>query len=228
MFDFCPHCGETIGQDQSVVGMEIKCRHCGHVIGTVSAAPKKVILDDTEKLLQGGTAARCAVCQQIVQVKTSAGGRSLVPHFDQPPAKKMCAGSGKPVVAPAPKAPPPSTTIQGPVTSKDLSGHYTRDLLRVVACRMDCEPTIEELTLAYLDKSDRVRIQIDALREMLGKDFRMKAYPNSQRPDLGLWGNADQCVVARKHPQGGIASLSDTEIRAVIEDLHGDRVGFYR
>jgi hypothetical protein len=121
------------------------------------------------------------------------------------------------VPAPRAEAPP----LAGKTASgKDLSAYMTRDLIRVIACRRTVEPTIEDLTLDYLDKSDRVRMQIEALRDMLGQGFRMKDYPPPlQRPYLAVWGNAEACVVAKKHPQGGFESVPDADLMQVIGEL---------
>jgi hypothetical protein len=230
MFDFCPHCGQTIGQQQ-VAGQLLVCLYCRKEIGVVAAPPEKVVIDEAEELIKKGTAARCAVCQQVIEVRAGGAGRALVPHFRKGEPRKMCPGSGKPapaaVAAPGPAASPVPPRIMS--SGKDLSAYTTRDVLKVVSCRSDAEPQIEALTLDYLNKADRVRIQIEALREILGPDFRMKAYPAElRRPDLAVWGNARQCVIGRKHPQGGCASLDDAEVLQVVEDLRGQRAAFFR
>lgn len=223
MFDFCPHCGQTIGQQQTP-GQVLMCMYCGKTIGTVSPPKEKVMVDRTDALIAGGTAARCPSCNQIVQVKVSGAVRSFVPHQTTGTPRKMCPQSGKPVPtggpAPAAAPAPAPAPIQRPATSKDLSKYITRDFIRVVACAKDGDPKIEELTLEYLDKADRVRLQIDALRDILGADFRVKAYPAALgKPHLGLWGNAKMCVIAAKHPQGGYQQMSDADMHAVIADI---------
>src|SRR5205823_2024774 len=95
--DFCPHCGNTIGGTDQVVGQMLVCKYCGKDIGIVPAKPEKVMADRAAEIIQGGTAARCPVCGQLVEVKISGGVRSLVPHRSQGDARKMCPGGGKPV-----------------------------------------------------------------------------------------------------------------------------------
>jgi hypothetical protein len=103
---------------------------------------------------------------------------------------------------------------------KDLSAFRTVDVVRVLLCTVDAGPRIEELTLEYLDKADRVRLQIEALREILGPAFRMKEYPPVlNRPELALWGHASACVIARRHERGGYTSLSDLEVARALEDF---------
>jgi len=214
MFSFCPYCGQTIGGSEQVEGKMLVCPACGKTIGMV-AAPKKVIVDQTEELIRKGKAACCQVCHQVVEVR--AGG-TLVPHHARG-QKKICPGSGKPYQASEPPQPP--------AASKDLRASMTRDVIKMVLCKRNAEPSIEELTLEYLDKSDRVRLQIEALREMLGSDFRMKPYPPQLgRNDLALWGNAAAFVVARKHERGGYQQMPDADIAAVLEDIRNSRSAF--
>src|SRR5436190_3558767 len=130
------------------------------------------MIDPTEELVQRGLAARCPHCGQLVEVKARRTGKAFVPHYATVSQRKMCPGSGKELAA-APAV--PSKTPAG----KDLSSFMTREVIRVVACRRETDPQIEELTLDYLDRSDRVRLQIEALRDLLGTDFRMKDYPAS-------------------------------------------------
>src|SRR2546423_120248 len=83
-------------------------------------------------------------------------------------------------------------------------------------CGRAGDPKIEELTLEYLDKKDRVRLQIEALRDVLGTDFRLGPYPAAlHRPHLAVWGNATHCVVAAKHDQGGFQLMADADLRQV-------------
>ena len=111
---------------------------------------------------------------------------------------------------------------------KDLSKYYSNEMIRVVACAKGQDATIEELSLRYLDKADRVRIQIEALREILGQSFRMKDYPASLgRPHLALWSNATGCVVAKKHPQGGYQPTTDAELMEIVGDLRTNSQLFY-
>ena len=207
MFDFCPHCGQTINREQ-VEGRMLVCGECGKDIGFVGIVQRAPI-DETEELIRGGTVARCPVCRQAVEVKTAG---TLVPHYGVQP-RKICPGSGKPA-----GAEPVAKAITS--TGKDLSAFLTRDVIKVVSRTKHAEPRIEILTLEYLDKSERVRIQIEALREMLGTDFRMKDYPPTlHQPHLGVWSNAETCVVAMKHERGGYQSIADAQIANVLADL---------
>jgi hypothetical protein len=214
MFSFCPHCGQTIGGTEQVEGKMLVCRCCGKSIGIV-AAPKKMMVDQAEELIRQGSAARCQVCNHVIEVK--AGG-TLVPHYS-PGQKKICPGSGKPVQTAA----PPKAPDQG----KDLRALVTRDVIKVIFCQGNAEPTIEELTLEYLDKSDRVRLQIEALRDMLGAVFRMKPYPLERgKADFSMWGNAAAFVVARKHEAGGYQAMTAADISAVLDDIRQNRTKF--
>jgi hypothetical protein len=95
----------------------------------------------------------------------------------------------------------------------------TRDAVRLVSCRRGEEPRIEELALEYLDKTDRVRIQIEALRDILGASFRLRDYPAAlAKPELAVWGHATACVIGKKHAQGGYETLSNAEIATVVQD----------
>jgi hypothetical protein len=195
------------------------CLHCRQEIGVVEEAAPTVMIDGAEELIRQGKAARCPLCEQLVDIKTPA--RTFVPHYDKTGQKKICRNSGKPMPAPA-AAPLP--TAATPATA---STQGTTDFIKVILCRRQAEPTIEALTLEYVDKSDRVRIQIDALREMLGRDFRMRSYPATlQRPDFAVWASATACVVGRKHPQGGIDTMTDAEILAVVEHIRQHRTLF--
>src|SRR5207253_1261405 len=103
---------------------------------------------------------------------------------------------------------------------KDLSAFMTRESIRLVSCRRSAEPCIEELTLEYLDRNDRVRLQIDALRDILGPDFRLCDYPKAlSRTGLAVWGNAAACVVGAAHEHGGYRALTDAELAVVANDL---------
>jgi hypothetical protein len=73
-----------------------------------------------------------------------------------------------------------------------------------------------------------VRIQIEALREMLGPDFRLAEYPRLlQKPHLAVWRSADACVIAMKHERSGFQSIPDAEIAAVLADLRDGRHDFF-
>jgi len=219
MFSFCPHCGRTTGQEQ-VEGQKLICEYCGKVIGVVAAAPKKVVIDETEELIRRGVVARCPLCNQVVELRSPGNNvRGFAPHLARAGPRKMCPNSGKqlPEASPAQPPSPPRVTSTG----KDLSAYLSRDIIKVISCGKQSDPRIEELTLEYLDKSDRVRIQIEAVREILGTDFRLKAYPAQlQKPHLGLWGNGLACVIARKHEQGGYQQLTDSDIASVLADIN--------
>jgi hypothetical protein len=224
MYEFCPHCGRTPEQEQKV-GQLVICEYCGKEIGLIRPAAAKVMVDGTKEAIRQGTAARCPVCRQAVEVRTSGTGRTIAPHFTAAPTRKVCPGSGKPAAAseptPAPSSPaaPAAPKIITP-SGKDLSAYMKRDVIRVVLCKKDAEPTIEELTLEYLDKADRVRLQIEALRDILGAGFRMQDYPPSlNRPSFAVWGHATACVVAKKHDQGGYQPMTEAEIAQVLADV---------
>jgi DNA-directed RNA polymerase subunit RPC12/RpoP len=220
VFPFCPHCGHTLDQPQPA-GQVVVCARCGFQIGVASLPPKTEVIDTTEELIQRGLAARCPQCGQLVEIKARGTARALVPHYATAPQRKLCPGSGKELTA-APAAPPKAPA------GKDLSALRIREVIRVVACRRESDPQIEELTLEYLDRSDRVRLQIEALREILGSDFRMKDYPPAlRRPELAVWGNATACVIAKRHPQGGYQQPSDAEIAHILEDLKQNRPLFF-
>jgi DNA-directed RNA polymerase subunit RPC12/RpoP len=212
VFDFCPHCGQTIEQEQ-IEGRMLVCEQCGKDIGFVGAVERAPV-SETEELIRGGTVARCPVCGQAVELK----GQTRVPHYGAD-TRKICPGSGKPAAADA------ATTAPA---GKDLSAFMTRDVIKLISCKRTADPRIEILTLDYLDKSERVRIQIEALREMLGPAFRMKDYPPSlHKPHLAVWGSADVCVVAKKHDRGGFESIADADIAAVLADMRHHREKFF-
>jgi hypothetical protein len=132
------------------------------------------------------------------------------------------AGQEKPNAA---QRPAPAKTTIG---KTDGSAEVTRDQVKVVACRKDANPTIETLTVSYQNKSDRIRLQIEALRTLMGASFQMHDYPPALRkPHLAVWGNASVCIVARKHPQGGCQSLESAELSQVAADLQQNRPQFF-
>ncbi len=147
MAEFCPHCGEIGGLQQQ--GNALICGRCGQRAGTVPAPVERVVVDQADELIRQGAAARCPACQQLVEVR----GPVLARHFAVAAPRKLCPGSGKPPV----------------VATQPTGGNnpMTRESIRVVSCRHG-GARIEELTLAYLDRTDRVRLQIDALRAILG------------------------------------------------------------
>lgn len=229
MYSFCPHCGQTLNQAQTP-GQTVVCLHCKQTIGIVRAAPVAKVVDQTEELIRQGTVARCPVCQQVVQVQARGSVRSIVPHAAPP--RKICPGSGKsaspaatPVAVQTPVIPAP---VARPPAGKDLSAYMTRETIKVIACRKNADPTMEELSLQYLDKSDRVRLHIESLRDLLGASFRMRDYPTAfNRPQLAVWGDAEACVVAKKHPQGGMQPMTDAEIAQVLADLRQAKQRFF-
>jgi hypothetical protein len=223
MFSFCHHCGGPINQNQ-IVGQRLFCRSCKKEIGIVEADdPDRIVVDKTEALIQSGKVAQCPECQRLVEIREKKGRRSLAPHMGAGPSR-MCIFSGKP----APAIPAPDDAPQRPATSKDLSGYVTKEIITVVACGKTGEPTFERLTLEYLDRTDRVRVQIDAVRDILGGGFRMANYPAAlKRPHLAVWSAPTRCVVARRHPQGGYEPMPDSDLPALAEELRQHRKLFF-
>jgi DNA-directed RNA polymerase subunit RPC12/RpoP len=207
VYDFCPHCSQTLEHEQ-VAGRMLVCANCGKDIGYVGQA-QRVSVGETAEKIRAGSVAHCPVCQQAVQLKGTGEPKTLVPHYAAKDSRKICPGSGKPVAS---KSPAP--------VAKDLSTFMSRDIIKMISCTRKGEIKIEMLTLEYLDKSERVRIQIEAMREILGPDFRMGEYPPSlNKPHLGVWASAEMSIVAVKHAQGGYQSIADAEIAAVLADL---------
>jgi hypothetical protein len=158
-----------------------------------------------------------------VQVKEKSGRRSLAPHLGAGPTR-MCIFSGKP----APALPGEEGEPKGPVSSKDLTGYMTQESVKLVACTKFGDPTIEVLNLKYLDKTDRVRVQIDAVRDILGGVFRMIEYPTVfKKPQLAVWTTSTRVVVARRHPHGGFESMPDPELRELCNELRNFRQCFF-
>lgn len=212
MFEFCPHCGQTINQKQ-IEGRMLVCADCGTDIGFVGTVKREAI-DETAELIRSGMVARCPVCHQAVDGKNA----RLVPHYAAG-TRKICPGSGK-ATGSAPAKPRSA--------GKDLSPFMTRDLIKLISCARTGEPRIEIVTLEYLDKGERVRIQIEALREMMGADFRMSDYPPSlHKPGLAVWMGTDACVIAKAHERGGYQSIADDQIAAVLSDLRDARPLFF-
>jgi hypothetical protein len=219
----CPHCAQQIHHDQAQ-GAVVLCQHCGKAFRSAPAQSNELARGQAEEMIRQGGAAPCPVCHQLIEVKGGPTAKSFVPHY-QTGQRKICPHSGKPVVA---EHSPGISPIQRPATSKDLSAFLTRDVIKVIACRRDAEPTIEVLTLEYLDKTDRVRLQIEALREMLGPDFRMQAYPPPlHRPNLAVWGNAGACIIASKHERGGYQQMTEAEIGLALLDLKQHKDQFF-
>lgn len=209
MFEFCPHCGGSIGQEQ-VTGKLLVCRACGKPIGVVAAAPTAIV-DRAQELIRSGAAERCSLCGQLVAVKVRDGVRAFVPHRAAGKAG-VCPNSGKPLTA--------SPNALGP--------GELREVIRVVRCERGANPSIEELTLEVLDPADRVRLHVEALRAILGSAFRMADYPAAlARPQLARWTSAIACVVGKRHPGGGLQPLSDAEIAEVVDDLAHHRALFF-
>ena len=95
MFSFCPDCGQTTDQDQ-VAGQMLVCTSCGKPIGVVRESEGAPV-DETEQRIRVGTAARCPMCQQAVELKTPGARKTFVPHYLAAGQRKICPGSGKPV-----------------------------------------------------------------------------------------------------------------------------------
>jgi hypothetical protein len=215
MFSFCPHCGGSLDQEQHA-GQTIVCIHCRKPIGAVLKEAAPVVVGQAEELIRTGVAARCPLCQQMVELR----GQAFAPHFTAG-VRKLCPQSGKPAALAAP-------TPQPPAGGKDLSPFMTRESIRLVSYRRGAEPRIEELTLEYLDKKDRVRLQIEALRDILGPDFRMRDYPAAlRRTGLAVWSSEVACVVGSSRADGGYHSMADAEIAAVLEDLRWTAASFF-
>jgi hypothetical protein len=205
--EFCPHCGQTGTPLQR--GQTLVCASCGKQVGVIAPAVKPVVVDQAEELIQRGVAARCPACRQLVEVR----GQAIARHLTDAAPRKLCPGSGQSLAAAA--APVVSTP-----GGKDLRRFMTRATIRVVSCRRGAAPVIEELTLAYLDKSDRVRVQIEALRDILGAVFQLRDYPAAlARPQLAVWAASNACVVGKKHERGGYQPLSEAELAQVVADL---------
>lgn len=226
MFSFCHHCGGSISQNQ-VVGQRLVCQWCKKEIGVVeSDAPERVIVDKTETLVQSGKVARCPECQRLVEVREKKGRRSLAPHMGAGPSR-LCIYSGKPAPA-VPTAEDATGAPQRPATTRDLSGYVTRESITVIACTRNGEPTFEALTLEYLDKTDRVRVQIDAVRDILGGAFKMVNYPAAlKKPHLAVWSTPARCVVARRHAQGGYEAMPAADLPPLAEELKKFRNLFF-
>jgi hypothetical protein len=99
MYEFCHHCGKTIGGQDQVIGKMLTCKFCGKDIGIPQAAPQKVIVNQADQLVQQQKAAVCPLCQQLVELKPSGAKRAIVPHFGKSQPRKMCPNSGKPASA---------------------------------------------------------------------------------------------------------------------------------
>jgi hypothetical protein len=203
MVEFCPHCGQLGGlvrKEQTIL-----CSKCGRLVTTITPV-KRVVVDQADELIRQGTAARCPQCAQLVELR----GKTLAPHYASG-SRMLCPGSAK----------PPAAAAAHPASgSKDLSALMTREVIRVVSCKKGEGPRIEELTLAYLDKRDRVRVQIDAVRDILGADFRLRDYPPAlARPQLAVWAGGAICVVGKRHANGGYQAMAENELAAVVADL---------
>lgn len=215
MFSFCPHCGKSIDQEQRA-GQAIVCIHCRKPIGAVLKDASTVVVDQADELIRTGIAARCPLCQQLIELR----GPAFAPHFTVG-TRKLCAQSGKSSALAQP-------TPQPAAGGKDLGAFMTRESVRMVSCRRGAQPHIEELTLEYLDKKDRVRLQIDALRDILGPDFRLRDYPATLgRTGLAVWSGQAACVVGKLRPDGGYQSMNDAEIAAVLADLRQSGEPFF-
>lgn len=97
MLNFCPHCGKTIGGQDQVPGQMLKCMFCGKDIGVVPWPRQRKVVDVTADLIRQGTAARCSICQQVVEVRSKGTVRTFVPHYRSGEPRKICPNSGKTV-----------------------------------------------------------------------------------------------------------------------------------
>jgi hypothetical protein len=203
MFSFCPHCGGSVDQEQQP-GQSVVCIHCRQPIGSVPALAAPTVVDQSADLIRQGVAARCRLCGQLVELRDKIFAR----HFAVG-ERKLCAQSGKPYAMESGR---PAATERSPF--------MTREVVRVVACRKGAEPRIEELTLEYLDIKDRVRLQMEGLRDILGPAFSLSDYPPALgRTGLAVWTNAAACAIGKVHGDGAYRTLSDAEIAEVVDDL---------
>jgi DNA-directed RNA polymerase subunit RPC12/RpoP len=105
MFNFCPHCGKGINQDQQP-GQKVFCRYCGKDIGTTpsvigasisagTVVTKGKVVDRRDEPIQQGKASRCRFCNQVVETRGTGEERKFVPHYDPALGKKICKSSGR-------------------------------------------------------------------------------------------------------------------------------------
>ena len=104
MFNFCPHCGKPVHQEQAA-GQKVFCRYCGKDIGTTSVVgasvsvgtvvTQKQVIDRSEDPIKQGKAARCRKCGQVVETRGTGETRTFVPHYDPAKGKKICVASGR-------------------------------------------------------------------------------------------------------------------------------------
>ena len=150
MFEFCPHCGQTVEQEQ-IVGNMLVCQKCGKDIGFVGAVQRSGVTE-TEQRLPAGTAAACPNCQQIVELTTTGAAKRSC-RITATRARSVRAAASRLVSLQPPPQPRARTWLR----------FMTRDVIKLVYCPKNAVLRIEVLTLEYLDKSDRVRIQVEAL-----------------------------------------------------------------
>jgi hypothetical protein len=214
MFSFCPHCGELVQQEQRP-GEVLFCQRCGREIGQVpvAAAPRPQAVSLPE------SAARCPACGQVVEVRHTAGGRTLVPHY-QAGSRRICPNSGK--AAPAVSA--ASLPSTGPAA---LARWRRREVLRLACCRRDGSPQVEEIVLEYLAPGDRQILQQETLKQLLGDPYSLHPYPISWGQHLGVWRSVTACVVAQRGPGGELQSLSENELSQVLAELAQQRAAFF-
>ena len=103
-FNFCPHCGKPINQQQNP-GQKLFCRYCGKDVGTVSVVGASVsagtvvtqgqVIDRSQDAIKAGKAERCRKCNQIVETRGAGDARTFVPHYDPAKGKKICVASGR-------------------------------------------------------------------------------------------------------------------------------------
>jgi DNA-directed RNA polymerase subunit RPC12/RpoP len=103
-FNFCPHCGKPINQDQQP-GQQVSCRYCGKDIGKASVVSASIsagtvvtgkqMVDRSEDSIKQGKAARCRFCGQVVETRGAGDARTFVPHYNPAKGKKICVSSGR-------------------------------------------------------------------------------------------------------------------------------------
>jgi DNA-directed RNA polymerase subunit RPC12/RpoP len=104
MFNFCPHCGKPINQQQTA-GQNVFCKYCGKDIGKPGVASVAVsggtvvtgkqMIDKSEEPIKQGKAARCRFCGQVVETRGTGDARTFVPHYNPSKGKKICISSGR-------------------------------------------------------------------------------------------------------------------------------------
>lgn len=99
--------------------------------------------------------------------------------------------------------------------------------IRTVLCAGVSPAQFYELSYTYTDDGDRLPSENSTLKQLLGGGFGKFPYPPELgRAHLALWRRADRCVVAAAHEHGGLQSLREEEIGAVIADIERNRPRF--